>query len=183
MTYEIRKYKSHGEGRLEKEKISRLGKGVVFERGVWVFHPENIEIGNNVYIGHGAFLKGYYKNKMKIGDNTWIGQGCFLHSAGGLEIGKNVGMGPMVKILTHHHIEPDDPDKPVLFCEQAYKKVIIKDDCDIGIGVTILPGVTIGKGCIIGAGAVVTKDVEQYSVVAGVPARIIRKRKGIRLND
>jgi len=75
-------------------QFCRLGRNVVFERGVLVFHPENIEIGENVYIGHATILKGYYKNKMIVGDHTWIGAQCFLHSAGGLRIGRAVGIGP-----------------------------------------------------------------------------------------
>jgi acetyltransferase-like isoleucine patch superfamily enzyme len=174
--YILPKRKSHGTGRLDKSKFAKLGKNVVFERGVWVFHPENIEIGDNVYIGHGTFLKGYYKNKMIINDGAWIGQGCFFHSGGGLEIGRAVGIGPFVKILTHNHIE-GRIGKPLLFCEQEYKKVTIGDGSDIGIGAIILPGVNIGEGSIVGAGAVVTRDVGAYTVVAGSPAKPLRKRR------
>lgn len=174
--YKPRLYISHGSGKFNIKQFRSIGKNVIFEKGVLVFHPENIEIGNNVYVGHNAMLKGYYKNTMKIGDNTWIGQGCFLHSGGGLTIGKFVGIGPLVKILTHAHKE-EGVKKPILLCEQEYKIVVIKDNCDIGIGAIILPGVSIGEGSIIGAGAVVTRNVEPYSVVAGVPAKLIRKRK------
>lgn len=178
MNYEIKKFRSHGDGEFDLTAFRKLGQGVIFEKGVLVFHPENIEIGDNVYIGHNVYLKGYYKNLMKIGSNTWIGQGCFLHSGGGLTIGNNVGVGPCVKIITHRHKEYENRDAPILFCEPEYKEVVIEDDCDIGIGAIILPGVKIGKGCLIGAGAVVTKDIEEYTVAAGVPARVIRKRKG-----
>lgn len=171
--------KSHGTGRLEKTKFRELGKNVVFEEGVWVFHPENIEIGDNVYIGHATFLKGYYNSLMIIKNDTWIGQGCFLHSGGGLEIGCAVGIGPFVKILTLQHIE-EEIGKPILFCKQEYKRVVIGDGCDIGIGAIVLPGVKIGEGSIVGAGAVVTKDVEPYTVVAGVPAKFLRRRRSYR---
>jgi acetyltransferase-like isoleucine patch superfamily enzyme len=175
--YKPPKRKSHGSGTLNKAKFRKLGKNVIFEKGVLVFHPENIEIGNNVYIGHGTFLKGYYNNLMVIKSDTWIGQGCFLHSAGGLEIGRAVGIGPFVKILTLEHLE-EEIDKPILFCKQEYKKVVIGDGSDIGIGAIILPGIKIGEGAMVGAGAVVTKDVEPYTVVAGVPAKMLRHRKG-----
>jgi len=173
--YPPRRYRSHGEGELDRPKFRRLGDNVIFERGVWVFHPENIEIGHNVYIGHGAFLKGYYNSLMTIGDNTWIGQCCFLHSGGGIEIGNNIGIGPYVKILTHVHRE-QERDRPIVFCEQEYKKVVVEDDGDIGIGAILLPGVRVGRGAIIGAGSVVTRDVEPYTVVAGSPAHLIRRR-------
>ena len=171
-----RMYRSHGSGKFKIEDFKKVGDNVIFEEGVLVFHPENIEIGNNVYIGHNTILKGYYKNKMIIGDHTWIGQNCFLHSAGGITIGKAVGMGPMVKILTSVHKE-DELSKPILFCDLEFWEVIIEDGCDVGTGSIILPGVKIGEGSIVGAGTVVTKDVESYSVVAGVPAKILKRRK------
>lgn len=170
-----RMYGSHGSGKFKIEDFKKVGDNVIFEEGVLVFHPENIEIGNNVYIGHNTILKGYYKNKMIIGDHTWIGQNCFLHSAGGIKIGKAVGIGPMVKISTSMHKE--ELSKPVLFCDLEFGEVIIEAGCDVGIGSIILPGVKIGEGSIVGAGSVVTKEVEPYSVVAGVPAKVLRRRK------
>ncbi len=167
--------KSHGTGDFKLEDFRRLGKNVVFEKGVLVFHPENIEIGDNVYIGHYTILKGYYKNLMVIGDYTWIGQQCFLHSAGGLKIGKAVGIGPRVTILTSQH-EASDLDLPVYFTPLKFAEVVLEDGCDIGAGAIILPGVRIGKGAIVGAGAVVTCDVPPYEVWAGAPARKIRER-------
>ena len=168
-------YKSHGHGKFKLEDFKKIGKNVIFERGVLVFHPENIEIGNNVYVGHYTILKGYYKNKMIIGDHTWIGQTCFFHSAGGIKIGKAVGIGPMVKILTSVHKEKGTT-KPVIFSDLKFGEVIIEDGCDIGIGTVILPGVKIGEGSIIGAGAVVNKNIPPLSVAAGVPVKILRKR-------
>lgn len=167
--------KSHGSGEFKKEDFKRLGKNVVFEKGVLVFHPENIEIGDNVYIGHYTILKGYYKNLMLIGDHTWIGQQCFLHSAGGLRIGKAVGIGPKVIILTSQH-EALDRDLPVYLTPLKLGEVVLEDGCDIGAGAIILPGVKIGEGSIIGAGSVVTRDIPPYEVWAGVPARKIRER-------
>jgi len=175
-TKKYRLYKSHGTGEFKIEDFKKIGDNVIFEKGVLVFHPQNISIGKNVYIGHNTILKGYYKNEMTIGDHTWIGQCCFLHSAGGITIGKAVGIGPMVKILTSVHSD-DNLSKPVLFNDLEFKKVIICDGCDIGMGSIILPGVKIEEGSIVGAGSVVTKDVPPYSVVAGVPARVLRERK------
>ena len=169
-------HKTHGDGSFAVKDFKKIGENVIFEEGVLVFHLENICIGNNVYIGHNTILKGYYKNEMIIGDYTWIGQGCFLHSGGGLEIGKAVGMGPMVKVITSVHRE-DDLSKPLIFCDFEFGKVVIEAGCDIGVGAIILPGVKIGEGSIVGAGSVVNKDVEPYTVVAGVPAKVLRKRK------
>lgn len=169
-------YKSHGTGDFTLDQFRKIGKNVILERGVLVFHPENIIIGDNVYVGHNTMLKGYYKNTMEFAGNNWIGQGCFLHSAGGIKLGKHAGLGPFVRILTHQHIE-EDADKPLSVSVQEFKAVIIEEGVEVGMGATILPGVTIGKNSIVGAGAVVTKSIEPYSVMVGVPARLIRKRK------
>ncbi|MFA6609980.1 MAG: acyltransferase [Candidatus Omnitrophota bacterium] len=169
-------YKSHGTGEFTVDQFRKIGKDVIFERGVLVFHPENIIIGNNVYVGHNTMLKGYYKNTMEFEGNNWIGQGCFLHSAGGIYLGRHAGLGPFVKILTHQHVE-EEIEKPISCCKQEFKKVVIEEAVEVGLGAIILPGVTIGKYSLIGAGAVVTKDVEPYSVMMGVPAKLIRKRK------
>lgn len=172
----MKMHKSHGDGKFKMEDFRKIGKNVIFESGTMVFHPENIEIGNNVYIGHNTILKGYYKKRMIIGDDTWIGQCCFFHSAGGITIGKAVGIAPYVKMLTSLHKE-EELIKPILWCDLEFKEVIIEDRSDIGIGAIILPGVTIGKGAIVGAGSVVTKNVKPYTVVAGVPAKLRRRRK------
>jgi acetyltransferase-like isoleucine patch superfamily enzyme len=167
--------RSHGTGLFDLSDFSYLGEGVVFETGVLAFHPENIEIGHHVYIGHNTILKAYYKHKMIIGDGTWIGQQCFFHSAGNIVIGKNVGIGPSVKIITSFHRE-EGRRKPILHSQLEFAPVTVHDDCDIGVGTIILPGVTIGCGAQIGAGAVVSKNLPPYAVAAGVPARIIRMR-------
>jgi len=171
-----RMYRSHGSGKFKRKDFKKIGDNVIFEEGVLVFHPENIEIGNNVYVGHNTILKGYYKSEMIIDNHTWIGQSCFLHSAGGIRIGKAVGIGPMVKILTSVHKDDGELSKPILFNDLEFGEVIIEDGCDIGIGSIILPGIKIGVGSIVGAGSVVTKDVPAYSVAVGNPARVIRKR-------
>jgi acetyltransferase-like isoleucine patch superfamily enzyme len=168
-------HKSHGTGEFKPEDFRRLGKNVVFEKGVLVFHPENIEIGDNVYIGHCAALKGYHKRLMVIGDHSWIGQQCFFHSAGGLRIGKAVGVGPKVTILSSQH-QAMDRNIPIYFSPLEFSEVVLEDGCDIGAGVIILPGVRVGEGAIVGAGAVVTRDVPDYEIWAGVPARKIRER-------
>jgi acetyltransferase-like isoleucine patch superfamily enzyme len=173
---EWKKYSSHGDGKFYIEQFENIGFNIIFESGVLVFHPENISISDNVYIGHNTILKGYYKNKIRIGKNTWIGQGCFIHGAGGVRIGNSVGIGPMVKIITSNHSDSVDLDIPIMSNELVFNEVVIEDNCDIGVNTTILPGVKIGKGSIIGAGSVVTKDVPVFTIAAGVPARIIRTR-------
>lgn len=167
--------RSHGSGAFVPEQLAALGPDCVFEVGVLVFHPENVALGRNVYVGHYSILKGYYKNRLEIGDETWIGQQCFFHAAGGLTIGRSVGIGPGVKILTSQHAEA--PRSQAIFdAPLELKPVRIEDGADIGVGAIILPGVTVGRGAQVGAGAVVTRDVPAYTVVAGSPARVIRER-------
>lgn len=175
--YEPRIARSHGSGEWRREDFAALGAGVVLETGVLVFHPERIHIGDNVYVGHNAILKGYHQNEMAIGRDTWIGQGCFLHSAGGLRIGQAVGIGPMVKILTSQHAG-DDVNLPVLYTRLELAAVEIDDGVDLGVGSIVLPGVHIGAGAIIGAGAVVTRSIPAFTVAAGIPARVLRQRGG-----
>jgi acetyltransferase-like isoleucine patch superfamily enzyme len=169
------RHRSHGSGAFQPEQLRALGADCVFESGVLVFHPENISLGRNVYVGHHAILKGYHRNEMRIGDESWIGQQCFLHSAGGLIIGARVGIGPAVKIITSAHDEAGR-ETAVLFSPVRMAAVTVDDEADIGVGAVVLPGVTVGRGAVVGAGAVVTTDVPPFAVVAGVPARILRYR-------
>jgi acetyltransferase-like isoleucine patch superfamily enzyme len=171
----VNRFRSHGDGRFTREALARCGEHVIFEEGVLVFHPERIELGENVYIGHQTILKGYYKNRMVIGDDTWIGQQCFFHSAGGLTIGRGVGIGPGVKILTSSHEDPGR-ERPIMEGALVFAPVSIGDGSDLGIGTIVLPGVTIGRGVQVGAGAVVAGDLPDYCVAAGVPARVLRMR-------
>jgi acetyltransferase-like isoleucine patch superfamily enzyme len=167
---------SHGTGELRREEFARLGENVVFESGVLAFHPETIEIGANVYVGHQTILKGYHASRMRIGDGTWIGPQCFFHSGGGLTIGCDVGIGPAVRILTSSH-RLDAPDVPILHAPVDFAAVVIEDGSDIGVGAILLPGTRIGRGAQVAAGAVVAEDVPEYAIVAGVPARVVRDRR------
>jgi len=149
---------------------------VVFEPGVLVFHPEHVEIGDDVYVGHYAILKGYFQNRLVVGARSWIGQQCFLHAGGGIRIGERVGLGPGVKILTSTHRLPEDASVPIMDGAIDFAPVVVEDGADVGVGAILMPGVTVGRGAQIGAGAVVTRDVPAGAIVAGVPARIIGQR-------
>jgi len=173
----VRKFRarSYGSGAFKRDDFAHIGDNVVIEDGALILEPKHISIGSNVYIGHYAILRGYDRNKMVIGDDTWIGQFCYINSAGGVEIGSRVGIGPGVKIMSSKHSE-EGREVPILLCDLEFAKVVVEDDCDIGMGAIILPGVTVGRGSQVGAGAVVTKHVPPYTVVAGVPARKIGER-------
>jgi maltose O-acetyltransferase len=110
------------------------------------------------------------RNHLSIGENSVINQRCRLDARGGLTIGSNVSISPEVHILTADH----DIQAPDLRGRE--RPVMIEDQVFIGSRAIILPGVTIGRCAAVGAGAVVTKSVEPYAVVAGVPARKIGTR-------
>lgn len=171
----MKRFASHGNGRWDRTQFASLGNDVVIEAGVLVFHPENITLGDNVYVGHQTILKGYWKNRLEVGADTWIGQQCFLHSAGGIVLGRGVGVGPGVRILTSRHMDPW-PEPTIMEGAIEFGAVEIGDGSDLGVGATILPGVRIGRGVQVGAGAVVAQDVPNFVVVAGVPARVLRHR-------
>lgn len=127
--------------------------------------------GKNVNIERGAvFTPG-----LSIGDNSGVGIKCEVY--GQVTIGKDVMMGPEVIIYTSGH-KFDNIEIPMWKQGSTEAKpVVIKDDVWIGRRAIILPGVTIGTGVVIGAGAVVTKDVPDYAVVGGVPAKVLKYRK------
>jgi acetyltransferase-like isoleucine patch superfamily enzyme len=167
--------RSHGSGQFTREQLRRCGRDVVFEPGALVFHPENVTVEDDVYVGHYAILKGYYQNELIVGAGSWIGQATFLHAAGGITIGREVGIAPQVSILTSTHRDPGR-DRAIMSGEIDARPVVLEDFCDVGVGAIILPGVTVGRGAQVGAGAVVTRDVPPFAIVAGNPARVIRLR-------
>jgi acetyltransferase-like isoleucine patch superfamily enzyme len=163
---------THGQGLYVKDKLGSVGENVVIEDGVRIFFPENIEIGNDVYIGHDTILKAYFNQKLRIGDGTWIGPQCFIYAAGGIHIGRNVGIGPGVKIMSSGHVKNSLPD-PILHRPIEHKLVLLDDGCDIGAGSIILMGAIIGQEAQIGAGAVVVDNIPSGKTAVGVPAKIL----------
>lgn len=129
--------------------------------------------GKNVNIEHGAFLAS--GKGIEIGDNSGLGLNCRV--AGPLVIGNDVMMAPGVMIFTQNH-ETADTSIPMRLQTAPKKKVVIGNDVWIGANALIMPGVKVGNGCIIAAGAIVTRDVPDYAVVGGNPAKIIKFRDG-----
>jgi len=171
----MRQFRSHGDGRFSTDDFKLLGDRGVIEAGVRIWHPETIEVGQNVYVGHDAMIKGYPSGYITIGDDTWIGQGVFMHGGGGIALGQRVGIGPFVRMLTSSHEIPTR-NVAILDAPLRFAPITIEDDVDVGVGAIILPGVRIGKGAQIGAGAIVTRDVPAYAIAAGNPATVIRMR-------
>ncbi len=126
--------------------------------------------GSNVNIEHGAS----FDSDLVIGDNSGVGVNCRL--GGNITIGDNVMMGPECIFLPHNH-KFDRLDIPM--CQQGFsepKPIRVGNDVWIGTRVIVMPGVTIGDHSIIGAGAVVTKDVPDWAIVGGVPAKVLKMR-------
>lgn len=128
--------------------------------------------GQNVNIEHGA---SFTKNCV-LGDNSGIGVNSYL--GGTVNIGSDVMMAPECKIYTvnHNHDRVDIPMNVQGVSKE--EPVFIGDDVWIGVGVIILPGVTVGNHAIIGAGSVVTRDVPEYAIVGGNPAKVLKIRGG-----
>lgn len=141
-----------------------------------------VHFGANVTIGRGAMIRpsGYYGRDMgvglTVGDASNIGIGSYLGCSGGIRIGAHVMMGPYVRIFSENHVF-DDPDVPMSSQGIVHGAVAVEDDCWLGAGATILAGVTVGRGSVVAAGAVVTKGVPPYSIVAGVPGRVVGRRR------
>lgn len=121
---------------------------------VTVFPPFHSEFGKNLHLGRGVF----------------INLGCRFQDTGGITIGDGtlIGHGSTVTTLNHSV----DPDRRA---DMRPAPVVIGRKVWMGASVTVVPGVTIGDGAVVGAGAVVTKDVPADTVVAGVPARAVRR--------
>jgi len=136
--------------------FKNCGTNVNVKKGASFGTGKNIEIGNNSDIGLNAYIGG-------------------VSNLGSLVIGKDVMMAPEVVILTINH-KFDRIDIPINLQGSEGSKVVIEDDVWIGYRSIILPGVQIGRGSIIAAGAVVSKSFPPYSIIGGVPAKLIKKR-------
>ena len=157
---------------LRKPFIGCLGKSSYLKQGVRIVgNPYRVKIANNVKVWHNSILA-VGKGQIVIGDNSILGNGVILNaSIGKISVGKNVLIAPYSKIFSYsHNLNENNED---LTNSYRIENVIIEDDVFIGAGVTILPGVILGRGCMVAAGAVVTKSVEPYTIVGGLPAKRI----------
>lgn len=133
-----------------------------------------IVIGDHSEVHEDCVLR-TFDGYIHIGKSCSINRQGYIWGGGGVTIGNMVRIGPRVNITTNNHVFKDK-SRPIMEQGQDFSPIVIEDDVWIGVNVTILPGVTIGTGSVIGAGAVVTKDVQPFTVVAGVPAKIIKRR-------
>lgn len=108
---------------------------------------------------------------IRVGREVFINQGCHLSDIGGIEIGDQTMIGPKVNLISSGH--PTDPARRRR--EVTAAPIVIERNVWIGTGATVLQGVTVGADAVIAAGAVVTKDVPPRTLVAGVPARVVKR--------
>ncbi len=133
---------------------ARIGRRAVFYPGVWISPPYNLEVG----------------------DDVDFALDVIVITSGTVKIGSRVLIGYRTQINSSNHAIPPPPGR--IFGSAADKRpVVIEDDVWIGGNCMIMAGVRIGEGAVVAGGAVVTKDVEPYSIVGGCPARLIRYRR------
>jgi maltose O-acetyltransferase len=132
----------------------RIGSGSTIHTGAKFYNPGNISIGKDTIVGEGAVLDG--RSKLVIGDHVDIASEVMIYNS-------------------QHDLASAD-------FHAVSEPVVIKDYVFIGPRAIILPGVTIGRGAVVAAGAVVTKDVNEFEIVGGVPAKAIGERKNKDLN-
>jgi len=144
-------------------------------RQAWYRYVLGWRIGSDVFILMGQHVQmGGVKSgrqKVSIGRGTVINSDCRFHTTGEIIIGEHVSISAGTWLLTGLH-DMNDPQFTTL-----YKPIVIGNYVWIGVRATILAGVTIGNGAIVMAGAMVTHDVPPYTVVGGVPAKIIKRRE------
>jgi len=133
---------------------AKIGKNLVMWKGTWIDEPRNLVMGNDVDLSRDLIFT----------------------TGGGVKIGDRVLIGYGAKLLSTNHVIPKDISLPIRFSDHEKKEIVIEEDVWICANVVVVAGCRIGKGAVIAAGSVVTRDVEPYVVVGGVPAKLIRRR-------
>lgn len=179
--------------------LGRVGRNVTFGINVVLRHPKKIRLGDNVVIDDNVVLdaKGQDNNGITIGDGVFVGRNtilsckngdiilddnanlgfnCEIFSASRVRIGKNILMAAYVYLVggTHHF---DRTDIPILYQERSSQGIEVDDNAWIGAHAVIFDGVRIGKECIIGAGAVVNRDIPDWQIAIGAPAKVLKDRR------
>lgn len=185
-------------GRIYKAVLGSKGSNCFIEKNVRFYAPQRVHLGHRVFIGEGAFIDAASRgSEIQVKDGAHISQDVVLRAVGGkividemvsvgtrsiiygggdVKIGRYSLLSNCVELISGNHVFKD-PSIPIRFQGRETGKIVIGEDVWLGARVIVLPGVTIGKGSVVGAGAIVTKDVPSYSIVVGIPARVIKKRE------
>lgn len=140
----------------------------------WLLRGLGARVGARVMIYPGVWIMPV-SSKLAVGDDVDLAKDVLITTGGGVAIGDRTLVGYSTKILSSNHRVPEGHGR-VFDAGHEAAQIRIENDVWIGANCVILPGVSIGSGAIIGAGAVVTKDVPKFTIAAGVPARVIRRR-------
>jgi len=164
-------------------------KGVKFGKNSFIgpfydflfINLKGLVLGDNVVIGRNAWIqtmkKGNKFSSITIGNNTQIGRGVTVSSIKKIKIGKNCLFSFNVSIFDCNHNTNTVQKSPMHSGLSKPKEVIVEDECFIGAHSFILKGVHLKKHCVVGANSVVTKSFPAYSVIAGNPAKLVKKLK------
>ncbi len=180
--------------------FKKMGKGVILGKHLTIRHPEKILLGNNVIIDDYCVLdaKGDEKSgisladkviisrntilsckggKIEVGENTNIGTCCLIHSESSVKLGRNILIAAYTYLVgggNHDFLRIDIP----IIAQPSVNLggIVIQDNVWLGARVTVLDGVTVGSGTVVGAAALVNKNLPEFVVAAGVPARVIKRR-------
>lgn len=168
----LRSWSNQLERRWLQNQVGGIGaRSMIYEGTVICGSPQNIIIGDDMVIWHQCFLTVGENSQIYLAGAGLLGVRCYLNAAEGkIIIGRGVAVAPLTQIYSFSHGYASD--KAVIDTFQI-ADVVIEDDVLIGSAVTILPGVRIGQGAIVAAGAVVRNEVAPYSIVGGIPARLI----------
>ena len=160
----------------------RCGKNLFLKRNSYIngLSKQGITIGDNFSLGQHAIIEctGVLRNigeSLTIGNNVGINHYCYIGVRGKITIGDNVIFGPRVSVFSENH-NFNRSDIPIKDQGETRKDTVIGNNVWIGASAVILSGIKIGDGAIIAAGSVVNKDVPSNTIVAGVPAKMIKKR-------
>ncbi len=154
-------------------RLISIGSGSVLRGQLLVFaHGGKVSIGENCYLGEGS--KVWSAELITIGDRVFISHNVNIHDTNSHSTNPKLRCQHFAEILSTGHPRKNDVDI-------ISQPVLIEDDVWIGFNSIILKGVKIGKGAIVAAGSVVTKDIPRFSIVAGNPAKIIKKIEEVSL--
>lgn len=159
-----------------------LFKGILFEKGAMNWCPSFQQAPNRIFIGAYSSIRsgGYMRDNIFIGRHSGIGYRCTLaagmHNFSGVSINPDTIMARESNYTDSELVHLNIPRKRTSTKLMNSRPVIIGNDVYLGDGIIVMPGVTIGNGAVVAANAVVTHDVEPYTIVGGVPARKIRDR-------
>lgn len=151
-------------------KYSYLGPGYDFLRG----QMKNITLGDDVLIDINAWLQTHGQGKISIDQHTYIGRNLTISAVKEIHIKKGCLFSYNVSLLDHDHLFAKDISPNDLGISDGLS-IVIGENCFIGAHTFILKGITLGKNCVVAANSVVNKSFPDYSIIAGSPAKLIKK--------